>query len=336
MGHYPIWLERYEGCRDRILDELRSYDSDVRAIKEVLEGKDVILPVEKIEDKRRKLCFVDGGEGMRELLGAAIYFIQSSGLILDKKGNGYENEKFVRDLDMNVIDYDEHTKERVELLRGAMEFSTAIDCIKKHKPEYVFIDGSLHVNAARKAVECPEYVVYRKKFSRLLKLSRKNSIRLVGVSEDSKSKLFANYLSAEYGLNFPKFLTDSSILRILAGKRKYRTVEFRPRSRFKSEPAVSFLTAYLQPTPLSNPLRIDTPDWEQDFDHVISLVAELSKGSGHYGYPLPLYLTHLDARIKSKQLEWSTNQLIHYISKNEPSLYETILQKTRRALRPSR
>jgi len=237
---------------------------------------------------------------------------------------------------MNVIEYDDHTKEKVELLRGAMEFSTAIECIEKHKPEYLFIDGSLYVNSTRKAIECPEYEIYRKKFSRLLRLSRENLIRLVGVSEDSKSKLFGNYLSAEYGVKFPRFMTDSSILKILAGNRKYRTIEFKPMQKFESDLTVSFPTAYLQPTPLSNPLRIDVPDWEQDFDQVISLIAELSKGSRHYGYPIPLYLVHLDARIESKQLEWSTNQLIHYISKSELGLYETILQKTRRAFRPSR
>jgi len=217
-----------------------------------------------------------------------------------------------------------------------MEFSTVMECIEKHRPEYIFIDGSLYVNSSRKSIDCQEYEIYRKKFSRLLKLSRENSVHLVGVSEDSKSKLFANYLSAEYKVKFPGFMTDSGILRILAGNRKYRTVEFKSRQKVESDLTASFPTAYIQPTPLSNPLRVDVPDWERDFGHIISLVAELSKGSRHYGYPIPLYLVHLDARIESKQLEWSTNQLIHYISKNEPGLYDTILQKTRRALRPSK
>jgi len=74
---------------------------------------------------------------------------------------------------------------------------------------------------------------------------------------------------------------------------------------------------------VSNPLRIDVPDWEKDFDGIIRLILQLSRGSKQYGYPMPLYLAHLDARIEQKHAEWSTTQLIHYLSKNDPELYET-------------
>jgi hypothetical protein len=285
------------------------------------------------------MAFVDGGEGIRELLGAAIYFIKASGLIID--GNRGE-EKFVRDLDMNLLDHDEYTKERVELLRGGMEFDVALRCVENHDLDYLFIDGSLYVNARKRPIECDEYPIYRKKFVRLLKSCKKRGVRVLGVSEDSKSRLFANYLSMRYEIKFPRFMTDSCILRILKADEVYRTVDFTPQSRFESDDkltstlTVSFPTVYIQPTPLSNPLRVDVPDWERDIDSIIALVAQLCRGSGHYGYPLPMYLVHLDAHVASGQADWSTKQLIHHASRSDPTLYNTILHDTRRQSRPKR
>ena len=339
MDHYSLWSERYESCRDRISDDLRNYKLQIDRIRDSISDKGLILPL-KLSKKgiNARMCFVDGGEGIRELLGAAIYFIRASGLILDKNLRG--SEEFIRDLDMNILDYDEYTKERVELLRGAMEFDVALRCVEERDPEYLFMDGSLYVNARKKPIECDEYPIYRKKFVRLLKLCKKNSVHVLGVSEDSKSRLFSNYLAIKYNIKFPRFMTDSCILRILGGDEMYRTVEFTPQSRFESDDKLtstliaSFPTVYVQPTHLSNPLRVDVPDWERDFDKIISLVVQLSRGSKQYGYPLPLYLAHLDARIGKKQADWCARQLIHHISKKDIDLYNTILHETRRGFRP--
>lgn len=340
MSQYSLWLECYYNCRDRISDDLMGYKRQIDKIRGEVSEKGLIMPL-KIPGKEIKagMCFVDGGEGIRELLGAVIYFIRASALILDKRDRA-NDEKFVRDLDINVMDYDEYTKERVELLRGAMEFDVALRCVEKHNPEYVFLDGSLYVNSRKKPIECDEYPIYRKKFVRLLKYCKKNSVHIIGVSEDSKSRLFANYLMIKYNMKFPRFMTDSCILRFLEGEGIYRTVEFTPQSKFESDYKLtstlnaSFPTIYVQPTHLSNPLRVDVPDWERDFDNIINLILQLSKGSKQYGYPLPLYLAHLDARIEKKQADWCAEQLIHHISKNDIDLYHTILHETRRGLRP--
>lgn len=341
MGHFAIWLEKYNSCRDGILEDLSAYKKQIDEIRDRISKEEIILPLPDSGKKYSgRMCFVDGGEGLRELMGAAIYFIKASALLLDKKGPRYINEKFTRDIDINVLDYDGHVKDRVELLRGAMEFDVAMKCIEENKPEYVFLDGSLYVNSRIKPIECDEHTIYRKKFVRLLKLCKKKDIHLVGVSEDSKSKLLTNYVGMRCNLKFPKFMTDSSILRMLAGNTRYRTIEFIPQSRFESNGRLSsnliasFPTAYIQPTPLSNPLRVDVPDWEHEFDKIIDVIIDLSKGSRHYGYPLPLYMVHLDAKVESKQADWSTKQLIHHISSGDPTLRETILNKKRRDLRP--
>jgi len=340
LRHYSIWIDKYNKNRESLLKDLEGYKKGIESIRKTISDKNLILPLEKSESEiKARMCFVDGGEGIRELLGAAIYLIRASGLILDRTKRG-NNEKFVRGLDMNILDYDDYTKERVELLRGAMESDVAARCIEEHDPEYLFMDGSLYVNSRKRPIECDEYPIYRKKFVRLLKLCKKKSVHIIGVSEDSRSRLFVNYLSRKYNIKFPRFMTDSSVLRLLAKNTRYRTVEFTPQSKFEANDKLTstltayFPTVYIQPTELSNPLRVDVPDWEHEFDKIIRLIVQLSKGSKQYGYPIPLYLAHLDARIEQKQADWSITQLIHYMSKNDPDLYDTILRERRRIYRP--
>lgn len=339
--HYRLWIDKYKERRGQIIRELNNYKHKIDEIKSRIPCNELIKPLEARDAKidYGKLCFVDGGEGIRELLGAGVYFIRASGLIT----SGKEGEDFfVRDLDVNIIDYDEHTKERVELLREAMEFDVALKCVKEHRPECLFLDGSLYVKSRRKPIECSEYQVYRKKLTRLLKTCKSDGVKLVGVSEDSKSKLFANHLGLKYNIKFPKFMTDSSILKMLTEEHDvFQTVDFTPQSRFEADSQMdgslisSFPTMYLKPTPLSNPLRIDVPDWNHEsLSELIALVTHLCQGSRHYGYPLPMYLVHLDAHISERHADWSKNQLVHYIQKNAPQLANAILCRDRRGSRP--
>jgi len=334
MRHYSLWLQQYKKRREELLTNLRSYKKLIEEITKQIPVDGLILPLDsdkKLEGK--KFCFIDGGEGIRELLGAAIYIIRASGLIITKSGGNHSGEQFVRDLDINIIDYDEHTNERVGLLRGAMEFSVAMRCIIEHNPEYLFLDGSLYVNLNQNPIECIEYEIYKKKFIELLKLCKEKNVHLTGISEDSSSRLLISHLSAKYNLDFPKFITDSGILKLLSKRDTYKTVWFTPKSKSK-ETAIKFTTTYLQPTALSNPIRVDVPEWEQNGEGIINLIVDLCKGSRYYGYPLPMYLVHLDACLKPKQSEWSTNQLIHYVSKHDTELYDALLKDTRRGMRP--
>ncbi|MBD3389222.1 MAG: hypothetical protein GF416_09015 [Candidatus Altiarchaeales archaeon] len=337
MRHYGLWLDKYSRRRAQILNTWAGLSTNIAEFKARIPADDLFQEVVDAGDVTMRTAFVDGGEGIRELIGLGVYFIRASGLVLSDREEG---ELFVRDLDMNVIDYDDHVKERVELLREGMEFDVAIKCIEDHHPQMMFLDGSLYVKARRKPIKTPEYELYRKKIVRLLKLARREGVRLVGVSEDSKSRMLSKHLSAEYQVRFPKFMTDSSILRVLAGDTVYRTREFIPQSKFEADDRIEdslvagFPTAYIQPTKLSNPLRVDVPDWEKDLSEVLSVIASLSRGSRHFGYPLPLYLAHLDAHIASAQMDWTVRQIVNYLSKRDSILGGAVLKSTRRTNRP--
>ena len=340
MRHYSLWLDKYSRRRAQILDHWSGLAKTVGELRSRIPAGELFLELKDAGEVGSKMCFVDGGEGLRELLGLGVYFIRASGLMLSNAEEAGCGELFVRDLDMNVIDYDDYTKERVELLRDAMEYEVALRCVKEHKPDLLFLDGSLHVKARRKPIECEEYGLYVKKYVRLLKLCRDEGVRVVGVSEDSKSRMLSHHLSAEYKVKFPRHMTDSTILRILAGNSIYRTSEFTPQSKFEADESIEdgivagFPTVYVQPTELSNPLRVDVPDWEKDLDGVVSIIASLCRGSGHYGYPMPLYIAHLDARIGSNQMDWTVRQIVNYVSKRDSVLGDAVLKATRRKMRP--
>jgi len=338
--YYSIWLKKYSNIQKNILEELQSCKRDIESSLKTIPVNDLIKPLEKTQKtSSQSMCFVDGGEGIIELLGASLYFIRASGLVLEEK-EGVRKEGFIRDLDMNLMDYDDYTKERVELLRDCVEFDVALKCVEQHNLEYLFLDGSLYVKARRKPIKCVEDSLYRKKFVRLLKACKKNKVNVVGVSEDSRSKMLSNHLSMKYGIQLPKFMTDSSILRLIAGNKEYRTIEFTPKSKFEADDKIdesivaSFPTVYMQVNESANPLRVDVADWNNPIEEAISLITELSKGSRYYGYPIPLYLVHMDARINPKHAQWAANQLSAHIQKNDRNLYDSVLRKNRRGLRP--
>jgi len=339
MRHLSLWLDRYSSRRSQILDSWSGFARAVDEMRLKMPRERVFSKLESSTEPAGRLAFVDGGEGLRELVGLGMYFIRASGLVLSHGEDSHQGELFVRDLDMNVIDYDDHVKERVELLRDSMEYDVAIRCVEEHSPRMLFLDGSLYVKAKRKPLECMEYELYRKRFARLMRLCKRKHVKLVGVSEDSRSRLFAHHLTSEHKVRFPKHMTDSTILRILSGGGGYRSVGFTPESRFEVDDAgegmvFRFPTAYLQPTELSNPLRIDVPDWDSSLDEAVSLTAALCRGSGTYGYPLPMYLAHLDAHIPPHQMDWTVTQMVSYLSKHDPLLANGVFRKTRRDSRP--
>lgn len=332
-SRYSLWLEKYKKNKSTILRDLKNCQKGVEKLKDIIpQEEELLLPIPNFQSQQQSSCFVDGGEGIEELLGGVIYFIRASGLLWEKLKGGRVKQKFIRNLDLGILKYDDYAKERVEFLRAGLEIDIAMRCLEEYSPHYLFLDGSLEVNSNSKKILGQEGEVYRKKFSRLLRVAKSKGVRLCGISEDSHSRLFLRHLSHKYAVKFPPFMTDCSFLKMLAGNKKFMTPSFLPGFSLAS---ANFSTLYLQPTPLSTPLRIDVPPWEAaNFPEIVSFVTQLSQGSKNYGYPLPLYLVHLDAKIGKKQSLWSTKQIIHHIFKDDPQLYDSVLREKRRDLRP--
>ncbi|VVB54350.1 NurA domain protein [uncultured archaeon] len=339
MSHFELWLKAYEENRKDILKELRTYRQTIKNTSEKLPKNLLRQVTPGHHNLPGPHAFVDGGEGIRDLLGAAAYAVRGSALIIDDVDK--QKGRFARNIDIGVLPHDDHTKDRVELRREILEVDAATTAINDHNAKTLFLDGSLYVKARRQPAPVEEYKAYRKKFAALLRTCKNKNIRLIGVSEDTKSKLLTHHLKTQYDVEFPIFLTDASILRMLAGKQTtFQTPFFTPQSLFEADEdlgrgfTVGFHTAYLQPTPLSLPLRIDIPDWDPNPQQLMDFTAYLTQGSRSYGYPVPLYLVHIDAHITPHQTDWSTEQLLMYIRKEDPDIADSILHINRRENRP--
>lgn len=326
MRHFDLWIKKFNLRKAQISEVLSEHQKSVESLKGRIPCAEVFAPLKEFDGSGRKsMCFVDGGEGYRELLGAGLYFVRASSLFMSEE----VGERFVRDLDLGVISYDDNTKDRVELLREALEFEVALKTITEYNPAYVFLDGSLYVKSSRKQIECREYSGYAQKFGELVDCARDAGACLVGVSEDTKSRLFKHYLSSRYGVAFPEYFTDPTILSMLSPYVRYRTITLSPKSN-----GVVYPTAYMNVNELSSPLRVDVLQDDGRFGEVLSLILYLSRGSKRFGYPLPLYLAHLDARIRPKHADWSARQLKHYSLKENPCLGGALFRERRREIRP--
>lgn len=341
MAKLDLWLKTFSQRRVQILSRCTSIMSDMDSVKKHLNTSDIIRSIPLSKKSSIRASFVDGGQGLTELMGLGMYLVRASALTVSCNPSMCQDEDFLRDLDMDVIRYDHNTKERIDLKRDALEFEVALRSIEENKPSVVVLDGSLYVKAYRKPLYNMEYKKYKRMFARLVGKCRREGVLLVGVSEDSKSRLFTRHIQKTYRMCMPPFLTDSSVLKLIGSKEGFATKTFVPDVPWdlsKGEPNLKdlrFPTSYLCIKKSSNPLRVDILGDEENMDAALSLTNDLTKGSGRYDYPIPLYLVHLDARIKTNHMDWTSNQLLGYISKNNTRLADALLSKTRRLCRPT-
>jgi len=346
-NYYELWAKCVEAKRKDI-DTL---------VGQVHKGVDMLLKGSLLEDmlynpkegsyESMTIGAVDGGEGLQELAGVAVYMVRASGFIKNEKS------EFIRKLDLGVIPTNRQTKARVQFMRARMEYETAADLIARFKPDYVLIDGSLLVGVEIDPIKIEEYDKYIASLRRLITLAEQKGVRLVGVSEDSTSRGLIGYLS-EKGL--PKdssgalsSLTDASLMQLYT----QRLDEFKPiatkpfipvsnkgRDWVKKNTGIdcSFPTFYLQATRMGRPLRVDFPSDGKGIGEkakeTASLLTYLSQIPKRYGYPLPLYLAHSDAELPEKLMERTTLLIQKQIFRNWGDEYLAMYGKKRRDSRP--
>ncbi|MBD3262283.1 MAG: hypothetical protein GF334_11575 [Candidatus Altiarchaeales archaeon] len=326
MRNLDLWINKYETRSKQIGQEIKNYAQWLNTLKEDLMCLGLIQPPPVGEKKQYKACYVDGGEGLYELLGTAVYIVRAAGLIHEKP-----QARFIRDLDFDIIRHSDDTKEQVELKRECMEIKIAEEAVNAGC-DLIVLDGSLFVKNHKKPAQTKQYDAYLKKFNRLMKKCREKNASLVGVSEDTKSRLLINYLMQEHEIDIPVNLTDASLLRLLAGDSSFLSGPFKPKTNQLT--AADYPTVYLQPTRLSNPLRIDFPPWEQNLEKILSHLQFHSNASKAYGYPLPLYLAHLESRINPQHVKWTSKHLAKAAFREYPQICDAYMRTTRRNCRP--
>lgn len=345
-NYYELWSRRV-GEKQKEMD---------RAVRRIHEGMDALLrdsslekmlysPTPKAHDG--PIGAVDGGEGLQELSGVAVYMIRASGLIRN------ESSEFLRDLDLGVIPVDRQTKARVQFMRAAMEYEMASRLIDEHVPDYLLIDGSLLVGVEVDPIKIDEYRRYIASLRKLLKRADASDTLLVGVSEDSTSRGLMGYL-AEKGLTREAArtmgsLTDASLMQLYTQRFKeflptatkpFIPISNKGRDWVKKHTSIdkSFPTFYLQATRFGRAMRVDFPSEGKGIGKqakdIASLLTHLSQIPKRYGYPLPLYLAHSDAELPKRLMDRTSMLIQKQIFRNWGDEYLSMYSKRRRDSRP--
>jgi len=350
--YYELWSRKVAEKQEEMDGVVEAVHKGVDLLSKDENLAKMVYKVKPGSDKGISIGAVDGGEGMQELSGVAVYLVRASGFYKAKEGTEKKSQ-FLRDLDLGVIPVNSYTKARVQFLRAAMEYNMASQLILKLKPDYVMIDGSLLVGLEIDPIKIDEYDAYCDSLRRLFSLADKYGTKLVGVSEDSTSRGLIGYLSSK-GLGKDASgalasLTDASLMQLYT----HRTVEEDPvatkpfipvsnkgRDWIKKNTGIdkSFPTFYLQATRMGRPLRVDFPSDGKEInsraEEIASLISHLSQIPKRYGYPLPLYLAHSDAELSKKLMEKTAMLIQKQIFKKWGDEYLSMYVKKRRDSRP--
>ena len=363
-NYYPIWSRRIEEKRGEIDRFVRSINSNIDKILDESELGELIyaLDVENIlKFKKTTLGAVDGGEGIQELTGVAVYLIRASGLY-SKVGSGGE---FLRDLDLGVFPLDRQTKAKVQFKRATIEFEVARRLAMEKKPDYLLMDGSLLVATEIDPIHINEYRLYIAALRALIESCARSGVRLVGVSEDSASRGLINFLKernhTSHSINkLMSSLTDSSLIQFFvqrkmpsAGKKKdvsiateaFLPVSDKGRDWIKKNTGIDklFSTFYVQATKFGKSLRVDFPadaDWDdkkiqKESKTIATLLVAMSQTPRRYGYPFPLFMAHQDAEVPRKLIEQTSLLIEKQIFKTWSGEYVSMYSKKRRDSRPA-
>jgi hypothetical protein len=288
-----------------------------------------------------KVAAVDSGFVGRRLASTEIVFIRAVGVVFS-----YAQGKLVScdyhpgyyrfpepKIGSNGLDADEAMCS-ASLIRLLEELKAAEETIKRHKPSFCLLDGSIIPQYADKPKKGSKVHRFYKsiidEFQKLYAVAEKNNCCLVGCVEDSRGsrvrEILQKQVLPERNLIEPALLddlTDSLLLDPLLSMGE-RSFSFPYTSSVKEHPilmdygskwADSVYGLYLKAAELDRPLRVEflragNEDLTAKADAVASLVYALSCMHREYAYPSVLIEADLRARLMPEEIETVYNKIM--------------------------
>ena len=223
----------------------------------------------------------------------------------------------------------------VSLIRLKEEVNCAIDVIKKYKPKYLFIDGSLvpqYQDKPRKESGInDDYFSIVKLFENLYKVAEINSTVLIGCVEDSRGTRFRQILQEEILPNSKskvesKLLDnafDASLLDyyLIAGERTFafpytdNVSNHAILKDYSQEWAKSIFVFYLKCSLFDKPLRVEfilknNSDLLKIVDNISGVVFSLSSLHKEYSFPSVLIEADLRAGLNEQEISVVYDRLV--------------------------
>ncbi|MBU1197629.1 DNA double-strand break repair nuclease NurA [Candidatus Micrarchaeota archaeon] len=301
---------------------------------------------------------VDGGLLAEELHSLDLLLVRSAAVVFKYEHSKLKSYSFIPS---GFPPYDVFTPAALDthefawfknLKRLNSEISRALEIVKIHSVDALFLDGSIVPQLSDKPPhDSPLYADYRLLVKQLLELyavCEEKNCMLLGIIKDSKGKHFLSLLKRE--LSLPAAQTqilertnDTAFIFTLL-EPKQRTFAFRY-SALPEHPILKDLgvfrericSVYLKAVKYDRPLRIDFLLPQQETKHPLSfvnrltsLVYSLSKHNPKYAYPPVLIEADLRAAMHPKEMDLVYKRVASSLG-FQPSIF-----KLRRHSRPFR
>ena len=290
---------------------------------------------------------VDSGFVSKRLANLEMVFIRTVGTVFNYENGKLKNCDYYPDyyhfpepkISNGGLDADEMTCS-TSLIRLVDEVKTAEETIKKFKPKFAFLDGSIipqYADKPRKDSKVHKF--YRgviNEFQELYEIAEKNNCCLIGCVEDSRGSRIREILQKEVlpktDIIKPEFLDDmlDSMLLDSTLDLGERSFAFPYTSGVKEHPilmdyndkwANNIYVFYIKAAELDRPLRVEflkskSEGLTEKTEKVASVVYGLSSMHREYAYPSVLIEADLRARLRPEEIDTVYNKIMDRLSVN--------------------
>ncbi|MFH1752293.1 MAG: DNA double-strand break repair nuclease NurA [archaeon] len=220
------------------------------------------------------------------------------------------------------------------LVRLEEELSLALSVLKKFKPDYLLLDGSIipqYVDKSRHKKIEGHYSSLIDLIQELYQSSIDLNCCLVGCVEDSRGARFSNIIQENLSSHLPfdssklDNVFDSVLLNYFLNVGE-RTMVFSYSKSVKEHPVLSDLKKefseniqvfYLKPSPFDRPLRIEFLNSSKcNLESLASTIQFLSSFHKEYAYPTVLIEADLRARLNPTEVNNIYHKVLDKLSKN--------------------
>ncbi len=201
------------------------------------------------------------------------------------------------------------------LFRLNLEITNAVETARAHRPDFLFLDGSVVPLACDRPSEdsalFEDYLLLINRYKELFKFCGEAGICLAGIVKDSRGKRMMEVLGKHTG----ERCADSVFLNHML-KEGERTGAVHYSSNPKQNAVMKDLgewgervkVSYLKPVAADRPLRVEFLEGK-DYGRVCGVIASLSRINRNYAYPAVLIDADLRAAMDPLELERAIRSL---------------------------
>ncbi len=221
-------------------------------------------------------------------------------------------------------------QQSVSLRRLRQEVSTSVEIIKKFKPKYIFVDGSIVPQYQDKPRDeskvHSDYISILKLFELFYETAEENNCTIISCVEDSRGTRFRQLLEEKIfceNNNARNLLEDSFDIALLDALllEGERTCSFTYTKKISSHAILKDLNEkwaskisafYIKPSNLDKPLRVEfiSKDSKELIDEIASIVYTLSSLHKEYSYPSVLIEADLRAGLNEQDISVVYDRLV--------------------------